>query len=396
MLCGTLLWPLLTKRSEKRKAIRAEKVRQDRYRDYLDRIRDEIYKLSEEQKSILLENFPSIDECESRIKNREHSLWERTAGQRDFLRIRLGSGEVPLQTEIKYPEARFSTEVDLLQNEVARMKAEPRQLSNAPITCSLTEHPLLGIVGADHDIKEFLQTMVLQIAALHGYQDVQLVFFIEDPDEDMWNAYRLLPHVQSNDGELRYYAVGVDEAKTVALHLEHIWSERKERHVSTTEHESTYYVLISESSSIPEQIPLFSRIGNQKEDIGFCAITIAEKLAELPKECSAVVELGRNQGTLYEQGMSSSNAVSFCPEFSELSNVRILCEVMGNLVMHTQDNKSELPNMLTFLEMYHVGNVEHLNAPMRWEENSPVNSLQVPIGVGENGTVLNLDLHEKM
>lgn len=55
----------------------------------------------------------------------------------------------------------------------------------------------------------------------------------------------------------------------------------------------------------------------------------------------------------------------------------------------------QLPDMLSFLEMYGVGKVEHLNALTRWKENNPVNSLQVPVGVGTDGELFTLDLHEK-
>lgn len=54
-----------------------------------------------------------------------------------------------------------------------------------------------------------------------------------------------------------------------------------------------------------------------------------------------------------------------------------------------------LPNMLTFLEMYGVGRVEHLNPLKRWAENNPVKSLAAPIGVGTDGELFTLDLHEK-
>lgn len=55
----------------------------------------------------------------------------------------------------------------------------------------------------------------------------------------------------------------------------------------------------------------------------------------------------------------------------------------------------QLPSMLTFLELYGVGKTEHLNALTRWRENSPVNSLSVPVGLREDGTPFSLDLHEK-
>lgn len=107
MLCGTLLWPLLTKHSEKKRRAEMEAERQKKYREYLNGVRDEIYKVGEEQKNILLENCPSIAECADWIIHRKSRLWERVLGQDDFLSLRLGCGNVALDADIKFPDKRF-------------------------------------------------------------------------------------------------------------------------------------------------------------------------------------------------------------------------------------------------------------------------------------------------
>lgn len=396
MLCGTLLWPLLTKRSENRKAERTEKKRQERYREYLDKVRNEIYELSEYQKGILLENCPSIDECEDRAINRERTLWERTIGQNDFLSLRLGVGDVPLNAEIKYPESRFSVDVDLLQNEVSRMEKEQRVLSDAPVTCSLINHPLIGIAGAEEATEAFLRTLVLQIAALHGYQEVKLAFFIDDKNQSSWESYRLLPHVKEDETGLRYFAVGSEETKTLSLHLEHIWSEQNERFGNGVETPSVYYVLVATDTAVAEKASVLAKAGAQKKNIGFCGITAARRVSDLPRECSAVIDLDGETASLYEQNTAARAISAFRPEFSDLTKSDRVCSILGNLTMHTQAEKYSLPPMLTFLEMYGIGKTEHLNSPARWKENSPINSLQAPIGVGDDGSLLYLDLHEKV
>lgn len=395
MLCGTLLWPLLTKRSEKKRVKQAETLRQNRYREYLDQVRNEIYQLGETQKTILLENAPSITECEARVLNREGTLWERTIGQRDFLCLRLGIGDVPMDVEIKYPEKRFSVDTDLLQNEVYRMSAESQTLSSAPITCSLLNNPFVGISGEHETADKFLQTLILQIATLHSYRDVKLVFFTEEAERPIWKPYRLLPHMKDENEDMRFFAVGADEQKAVALYLEHVWNERSECATSRPNEISTYYVLIATDISIMERVPLFEKIGVQKENVGFCAITIAQKFGDLPKICSLLIDLSSNIPCLYRRSDPVDEKISFEPELSDLSNVEQICRILGNLVLHTRAEQYTLPKILPFLELYGAGKVEHLNSQTRWKENSSVNSLQVPVGVGEGGDTIYLDLHEK-
>jgi S-DNA-T family DNA segregation ATPase FtsK/SpoIIIE len=51
--------------------------------------------------------------------------------------------------------------------------------------------------------------------------------------------------------------------------------------------------------------------------------------------------------------------------------------------------------MVTFLELFGVGKVEHLNALTRWKDNDPTKSLEAAVGVDTLGEVFKLDLHEK-
>ena len=51
--------------------------------------------------------------------------------------------------------------------------------------------------------------------------------------------------------------------------------------------------------------------------------------------------------------------------------------------------------MITFLEMFGVGKIEHLNVLSRWKENDPTKTLEAQIGVDTIGDAFKLDLHEK-
>lgn len=395
MLCGTLLWPLLAKRSEKRKAGRAEQKRQNTYREYLTQIRSELHAMGERQKAILLENYPSAGECERRALDRERSLWERSADQGDFLTLRLGLGEVPLNAEVKFPESRFSVDADPLRNEVNRLRETPMLLSDAPIICSLRKAVLVGAAGPARQTEAFLKSLITQIVTLHCCDEVRLVFFIDEAEQDAWDAYRFLPHVCDENAGLRCFAVTAEEEKAAALYLERVWAERETQRDSRAGRPLPWYILIAPDPTAAERIPLLSRLDEQAERLGFAGITAACGVDLLPKMCSAVIELKETEAVLYDRKDSTAARVIFHAEYSDPDREHELCMVLGNLALHTQAEKYALPSMLTFLEMYGAGRTEHLNALDRWKENSPVNTLQAPVGVGTNGELLYLDLHEK-
>ena len=54
-----------------------------------------------------------------------------------------------------------------------------------------------------------------------------------------------------------------------------------------------------------------------------------------------------------------------------------------------------LPQTISFLEMYNIGMVNQLNILNRWKTNDPTKTLQAPVGVDKSGDLFKLDLHEK-
>lgn len=395
MLCGTLLWPLLTKHSDKKKRLHAENVRQHAYREYLDTVRNEIYALGEEQKAILLENSPAVNECKNRILQKATNLWERTAAHEDFLRLRLGLGDIPIYADIKFPEARFSVEADPLKDEVNRLAAAPKTIADAPICCSLLKNPVIGIVGDEETVTAFLQGMIMQLVSLHSYDDLKIAFMVGGKEESLWHDCRLLPHLWDSTHTMRYYAVDVDEAKVLSQKLEKILSERLDGANNNKADILPHYVIIATDPMLAIKTGLFSKILTDADKTGFSAITTAENLADLPKECSMIIDLSGTQDKLYDRNNFVEQTVVFTPESITQGDISAAAEVLANLMLDSPAESIRLPASLSFLEMYGVGKTEHLNALSRWKENNPVTSLQAPIGVNQYGMTFYLDLHEK-
>ncbi len=88
----------------KKKKTQKENLRQEKYKEYLERIKSSFNEECEKQKQILLENSVDIKECENRIINTSRKLWDRSFGQNDFLKINVGKGTVAMDIDVQYPE----------------------------------------------------------------------------------------------------------------------------------------------------------------------------------------------------------------------------------------------------------------------------------------------------
>lgn len=391
MLCGTILWPLLTRRHEKKKNDAMEEKRQRRYREYLDEVRGKIYAMQAEQKTILLENCPAPEECACRAQTQAQTLWERTPVQSDFLQIRLGIGQVPFHGEIKFPSEAFSPEGDTLQNDLQRLAALPRVLTDAPVTCSLTKNPVVGLAGRSEDARALLQSLVLQLAVLHSPQEMHLAFFLSEEERESWAQFRLLPHLWDQDRTIRWFAASEKDWRALALHLERRFGQLDGTETSAF---GCCVLVIPNAAKMTETSPA-AKLLSHAGKTGIFALTAAENLSLLPRECSMIVQLDEENARLYDQNNPAGEMSLFRWEKPEPARLFAALDALANIELAVTEENTSLPKMLTFLEMYGVGRTEHLNALTRWQDSDPIHSLQAQIGVRQDGSPFYLDLHEQ-
>ena len=115
----------------------------------------------------------------------------------------------------------------------------------------------------------------------------------------------------------------------------------------------------------------------------------------LPKETVSVIEIDDEGSKIYEKNDISGNSIMFEAESGIKCNINDIAVRLANTQLDIASRMYELPDMITFLDMYGVDRIEHLNPLIRWKENNPTVSLSAPVGVDTTGELFTLDLHEK-
>ncbi len=395
MLLGTMLWPLLTKTYEKRRKKRREEKRQRKYAEYLEDVRRQILDESKKQGEILRENSVLPQECVDRIQQVKTSLWERSSKHNDFLQLRLGVGSVPLQAEVSYPEWKFTLDEDNLQDEMYQLGQGEKLLQNVPITLSLAEHPMLGVVGDRAKVVAFVKGQILQIVSLYGYDEVKCVFLYDSEEEEQFDFARWLPHVWNDNQTMRFIANDIVQLKEVSSYFEHVIENRQELKESEAKEAVPYYIVFAMSKDLSLRAEMLKKVYAAKETLNISIITCFDELKNLPKECSTVVELDGNGGRVFDKNDVSSEKKPFLLDALVFQDLLPIAKQLANIHLDTTTGLYKLPQMMTFLEMFGVGEVEHLNALARWKENDPTKSLETAVGVNTLGDTFMLDLHEK-
>lgn len=392
MLGGMILFPLIMKKRERRKDEEREKERQEKYLKYLQNIREEIARIKASQEKRRREQQPEILQYAERESFWERNLWERTIMQEDFLSVRLGLGNDAMDLDITFPEERFTIEEDSLREEMLRLQSEERILTNIPISVSLKEERVFGIVGEVQDVYCVLNNILLQIFLLHSYDEVKVVFLHDAADEQAFSYVKKAQHIWDDKGKRRFLAITDNNLRELNIEMGGILNQRTQDGKAQEANVLPYYVVVSTNRQMSNKCSFIAEILGKPELRGVSLICAYDEVRNLPKECRSFTTVGGGRGILFSNGIQTG----FLQDMVPSDEAERYVGRMSNYLLDLQQGKYDLPEMMTFMEMFHVGNCQHLNVIQRWKENDPVQSLRTPIGVDTNGEIFYLDLHEKV
>ena len=392
MLLGTILWPILAKRYEKRNKLKKEGIRQEKYRAYLKEMEKNIALECIKQEEILRENYISVEECIKRVFEKDIRLWERGIDQNDFLRFRIGSGNDSLLCDIKVPEKKFFLDDDDLRDTLYALSDKPKQLIDVPITLSLKDNFFSSVIGQRDKCIDFAKGLIIQLTSLYGYDDVKTVFLYDETDSLKLEFTKWMPHVWSNDKSFRMIAKNMNELKEISAYLEREIEYRKSENRGGF---TPYYVIFAFSRELALRAEMLKQLYALNQPINISVISFFDELKNVPKECTAVIELTENEGRVFDKNDTSGKSINFINDISYPNELREFGVKLANIFLDLSATSYQLPQMITFLEMFEVNKVEHLNTSLKWRENNPIKSLQTPVGVNTFGDVFYLDLHEK-
>lgn len=398
MLISIVSMPLLTRLWEKKQKLKNEEKRQKRYREYINSKISLIDNIMKKQKELLYENHISAEECAQIIVNKGSRLWERKIDDENFLAVRIGIGDIPLELDIEYPRIEFTMEDDNLVEILNTIVNKSKILKNVPITIPLREKNVSGLIVKDNDrlIEKFTQNLIMQLVALHSYEDLKLVFLLDEDNRYKWEHLKILPHVWDDSKQVRFWADNYDDMKEISRYLEEEFIKRLEFKKNDNKYHVPYYLIITNDYKKIENLRIITQILETKTNLGFGIFCISNNLLDLPNGCQCFINLEDNKGVMFENELSSKSQKEFAFDPSYTFFFEKVGKQLSSIpIKYTVTNNASFPENYTFLEMFDVGKIQQLNILERWKKNNSANTLQVPIGIDVAGMPIVLDVHEK-
>lgn len=395
MLLGTLLWPLLSKRYDKKRREAKEEKRQEKYKKYLKDIEKQINEECYIQKQIINENFIGVDECIKRILQISKDLWNKSKGQSDFLEIRVGTGNKPASVKLNYSPRKFTIEEDNLRDSLYELCESEKIIYDVPITLSLFKNWNSGIIGEYDKISKFIKGIIVQLVTYYSYIDLKMVFIYDEKSQPEFSFLKWLPHVFDKTKNIRFIANNINDIKEISSYLDYEIEKRINLGEEEIEELKEYYVIFSLNRELGLRCDSLKKLYNCKNNLNISVVHMYGELKDIPNECSSVIELSKSGATIYNKEDVAGNKTDFVSDIDINEDLNDMSVQLSNILLDEEIGEFNLPEVLSFLEMFDVGKVEHLNSQERWKTNNPVISLQTPIGINTLGDTFVLDLHEK-
>lgn len=406
-ITGTLLWPSITRKYNKKITASKEKKRQEKYTKYLEQKRNKIELVKNTQKATIERNYPSCEECLNIIDNRTKELWQRSIEHEDFLQIRLGIGTMNTKIKINVPKESFQLEEeDALFSEMKKIVSDSLTISDVPISYSFTNQSINAIVGSQELIKQFMDCVFLQMMTFHSYTDLKIVVFTKEPDK--WEYLKIIPHCWDNGRSIRYFATSIEELSVISTDLEKIFDARvsdsdevkleddggEESSKKDFDDFRPYYLFFVDDMSAVRNVSLINKILHYKRNMGFSIIITSQSISTLPSETSDFICVSETESAIMTSKIND-NQKRFQADFNKNIDIYTYAQKLANIPILVEKEKYDLPQSLTFLELYNLGRVEQLNSLSRWNDNNPILSLSVPVGIDQSGEIFKMDIHEK-
>jgi S-DNA-T family DNA segregation ATPase FtsK/SpoIIIE len=397
---------VLLHRSQAASYRRGTRRRLELYFEKLWSVRERLENLLEQQRQILLEKDPHPSTCVEVATRQSARLWERSPGEPDFARVRVGLGAQPASVTVHAPRQPDPLVPDPLVEAAQDLAEWAAALHGVPLNVSLADGACVGIWGPRERVIDAVRAMLIQLATHHAPDELKLVGVLPTADVREWAWLRWLPHTWSDDRRERFIASTPEPAARLSKRLEEILGRRREAAGSPFAGSGRQsgvganlrvpaFAFVVLDPELADSMPVIAEFSARPEPcVGASFLFVAEDRTRLPRQCGAILEVTEADPRARLIDRSGAVQVVDVLDGMPLEDCERLAIALAPLQPRRVAAPSALPSRALLLDLLRVQRLEDLDVLERWSTSAPQHTLAVPIGVRPGGEVLHLDLHQ--
>ena len=378
----------LAQLSRQRKGGELEDQRRD-YLKYLAQVRKQVRRAAVRQRDAQLYLHPEPDQLWALVAEGRR-LWERRHGDADFGQVRIGRGPQQLASRLIPPQTAPVEELEPLTAEAMRaFLATHSTLPDLPLAVSLRSFYHVVLSGDPDTVYGTARAALAQITALHSPDDLVVGIACAPGSAEQWEWAKWLPHVQhpkeaDGAGARRMICSGLGELEEL---LAGQLAGRPRFHQNAQPApDQPHVVVILDGASVPHDALLASAEGLQ----GVTVVEVVPGPLDEPRgQLSVVVE-----PELMRLESAGGAVYTGSPDTLSAWQAEALARQLAPLRLSGTDDDEPLLANLEFTDLMGVGDAAGIDVSRTWRPRPPHERLRVPIGIGENGEPVMLDIKE--
>ncbi|MFI2368655.1 type VII secretion protein EccCa [Streptomyces sp. NPDC018833] len=360
------------------------------YLKYLTQTRRTVLRAAHLQRDAQFYLHPSPEQLWALVAEGSR-VWERRVADDDFAQVRIGRGSQQLATPLIAPETAPVDELEpLTAGAMQQFLNAHSTLDGLPMAVSLRAFYHLTVSGDPDSVRSAARAMVGSLAALHSPQDLVIALAADSAAAPQWEWAKWLPHVQApgaGDGAGSRRLITTDARDLQDMLAVRLEGRPRFQGGSHPLLDQPHIVVVLDGQSVPQASALAAPEGLQ-------GVTIIEvvpgDITGARGGLSVIVhpdslQLESGHGLVYDG----------TPDRLSLEAAEALARQLAPLrIASGSDDDEPLLANLDFTDLLNLGDAASVDVSRTWRPRSQSERLRVPIGVGEDGTPVMLDLKE--
>jgi S-DNA-T family DNA segregation ATPase FtsK/SpoIIIE len=406
ILVVTLAGSLTLVFSQRGKAQRTRRTQREAYLAYLEDLREELSKEERERREQAQVLNPPPDALYDIVRDPAR-LWERRRLDDDFLRVRVGTGEMPVR-DLKLAQQGSSvlTPPDqFMLNEASALMARFSTGTELPLTVPLDRVGNVSVIGRREDTLRVARALMVQTAATHAPDDVAIALAAPGDRIGDWEWAKWLPHLldpEQFDGPVAARRI----APSLPQLARQIGPELRRR--------ASYAAEVRRGLSGKDALAMTSRLlvvadghgddavelPRPDEAVGLreMGVTVLHLLDERVQEPGSVtVRITVDGDRVVIEDLRQSEPVSARGVVDEIGTpfAEGLARMLAPLRLSAEaEADAPLSGPVDFAELLGIDDVARLDLDRLWAPRGERAFLRVPIGVSDSHEPVLLDLKE--
>jgi S-DNA-T family DNA segregation ATPase FtsK/SpoIIIE len=382
-MIGMMLGQVGRSASERKRKLRGD--RRD-YMRYLAQVRKQVRSAIDQQRAAVCWDHPDPSTLWSMARGRR--LWERRRSHEDFGEVRVALGQRRARLRLVPPQSKPIEDLEpMCAGALRRFMRAHATVSAVPTSLYLPGMPRVTFDGDEDRLRGLLRAIIAQIVSFHAPDDLRLAVLTSERAAAEWEWAKWLPHLA--------HPTDTDAAGAVRLltsdhgELQALLTPTLGGDLASGKHSATtpFLIVIVDGVPIPQDSRLLALAPGQGTVLELPATDVRD-------ESTSTVRLTLEGGELSARASDSVTVLGKADYLGRAQSEALARRIAPCRTTGPFDAAQPFTSDFDMTRLLGIRDVYRYDVHALWRARARSGPLRVPIGVAEDGSVIELDIKE--